>query len=238
MADERIIAALDVRSMEEVKKLVEGLGNTISFYKVGMELFYAVGPQVIKYLKDNGKKVFLDLKLHDIPNTVAEGLVSLMKLGVDIFNVHASGGLTMMTKAANRVKEEAAQLGITAPKLIAITVLTSINEDDWAGLGMNTPIDKQVLRLAKLTQQAGLDGVVASPREAKAIRELCGSDFMIITPGVRSQGAKKDDQSRIATPKQALLNGASRLVIGRPIYQAAEPLKAAQHIIAEIKGIK
>lgn len=238
MADERIIAALDVRSMEEVKKLVEGLGNTISFYKVGMELFYAVGPQVIKYLKDNGKKVFLDLKLHDIPNTVAEGLVSLMKLGVDIFNVHASGGLTMMTKAANRVKEEAAQLGITAPKLIAITVLTSTNEDDWAGLGMNTPIDKQVLRLAKLTQQAGLDGVVASPREAKAIRELCGSDFMIITPGVRPQGAKKDDQSRIATPKQALLNGASRLVIGRPIYQAAEPLKAAQHIIAEIKGIK
>lgn len=238
MADERIIAALDVRSMEEVKKLVEGLGNTISFYKVGMELFYAVGPQVIKYLKDNGKKVFLDLKLHDIPNTVAEGLVSLMKLGVDIFNVHASGGLTMMTKAANRVKEEAAQLGITAPKLIAITVLTSINEDDWAGLGMNTPIDKQVLRLAKLTQQAGLDGVVASPREAKAIRELCGSDFMIITPGVRPKGAKKDDQSRIATPKQALLNGASRLVIGRPIYQAAEPLKAAQHIIAEIKGIK
>lgn len=238
MADERIIAALDVRSMEEVKKLVEGLGNTISFYKVGMELFYAVGPQVIKYLKDNGKKVFLDLKLHDIPNTVAEGLVSLMKLGVDIFNVHASGGLTMMTKAANRVKEEAAQLGITAPKLIAITVLTSINEDDWAGLGMNTPIDKQVLRLAKLTQQAGLDGVVASPREAKAIRELCGSDFMIITPGVRPQGAKKDDQSRIATPKQALLNGASQLVIGRPIYQAAEPLKAAQHIIAEIKGIK
>lgn len=238
MADERIIAALDVRSMEEVKKLVEGLGNTISFYKVGMELFYAVGPQVIKYLKDNGKKVFLDLKLHDIPNTAAEGLVSLMKLGVDIFNVHASGGLTMMTKAANRVKEEAAQLGITAPKLIAITVLTSINEDDWAGLGMNTPIDKQVLRLAKLTQQAGLDGVVASPREAKAIRELCGSDFMIITPGVRPQGAKKDDQSRIATPKQALLNGASQLVIGRPIYQAAEPLKAAQHIIAEIKGIK
>lgn len=238
MADERIIAALDVRSMEEVKKLVEGLGNTISFYKVGMELFYAVGPQVIKYLKDNGKKVFLDLKLHDIPNTVAEGLVSLMKLGVDIFNVHASGGLTMMTKAANRVKEEAAQLGIMAPKLIAITVLTSINEDDWAGLGMNTPIDKQVLRLAKLTQQAGLDGVVASPREAKAIRELCGSDFMIITPGVRPLGAKKDDQSRIATPKQALLNGASRLVIGRPIYQAAEPLKAAQHIIAEIKGIK
>lgn len=238
MADERIIAALDVRSMEEVKKLVEGLGNTINFYKVGMELFYAVGPQVIKYLKDNGKKVFLDLKLHDIPNTVAEGLVSLMKLGVDIFNVHASGGLTMMTKAANRVKEEAAQLGITAPKLIAITVLTSINEDDWAGLGMNTPIDKQVLRLAKLTQQAGLDGVVASPREAKAIRELCGSDFMIITPGVRPQGAKKDDQSRIATPKQALLNGASQLVIGRPIYQAAEPLKAAQHIIAEIKGIK
>lgn len=238
MADERIIAALDVRSMEAVKKLVEGLGNTISFYKVGMELFYAVGPQVIKYLKDNGKKVFLDLKLHDIPNTVAEGLVSLMKLGVDIFNVHASGGLTMMTKAANRVKEEAAQLGITAPKLIAITVLTSINEDDWAGLGMNTPIDRQVLRLAKLTQQAGLDGVVASPREAKAIRELCGSDFMIITPGVRPQGAKKDDQSRIATPKQALLNGASQLVIGRPIYQAAEPLKAAQHIIAEIKGIK
>lgn len=238
MADERIIAALDVRTFDEVKELVEKLGDSIVFYKVGMELFYAVGPQVITYLKNKNKKIFLDLKLHDIPNTVAEGLVSLMKLGVDIFNVHASGGYTMMSRAAERIKEEAYKSGIEPPKLIAITVLTSINDKDWQGLGMQMPIEEQVVRLAELTKEAGLDGVVASPREAAQIRRACGDDFMIVTPGVRPAGTAANDQSRIATPAQALKNGASQLVIGRPIYAADDPKKAAESILREIAEIK
>ena len=238
MADERIIAALDVRTFDEVKVLVEKLGDSIAFYKVGMELFYAVGPQVITYLKNKNKKIFLDLKLHDIPNTVAEGLISLMKLGVDIFNVHASGGYTMMSRAAERIKEEACKAGIEPPKLIAITVLTSINDKDWQGLGMQMPIDEQVVRLAELTKEAGLDGVVASPREAAQIRRACGENFMIVTPGVRPAGTAANDQSRIATPAQALKNGASQLVIGRPIYAADDPKKAAENILQEIAEIK
>lgn len=238
MADERLIAALDVRTLSEAKALVEKLGDSVGFYKVGMELFYAVGPQIITYLKEQNKKIFLDLKLHDIPNTVAEGLVSLMKLGVDIFNVHASGGFTMMQKAVTRVHEEAAKMGINPPKLIAITILTSTNDKDWQGLGMAMPIQEQVVRLAKLTQKAGLDGVVASAREATMIRETCGSDFMIVTPGVRPIGAAADDQSRITTPTQALQNGASQLVIGRPIYAAVDPKISAENILEEIKNIK
>ncbi|TCS80056.1 orotidine-5'-phosphate decarboxylase [Pectinatus cerevisiiphilus] len=234
MADERIIVALDVRTLAEAKALVDQLGDSIIFYKVGMELFYAVGPQIITYLKSKKKKIFLDLKLHDIPNTVAEGLISLMKLGVDIFNVHASGGFTMLNRAAQRVKEEAAKMGIEPPKLIAITVLTSVNADDWAKLGMQMPLEEQVVRLAKMVKEAGLDGVVASPKEAAKIRQACGKDFMIVTPGVRPAGASADDQSRIATPAQALRNGASQLVIGRPIYKADDPRAAAKKILAEI----
>ncbi|WP_196593756.1 orotidine-5'-phosphate decarboxylase [Pectinatus sottacetonis] len=237
MIDDRLIAALDVGTFNEAKTLIEKLEDSVVFYKVGMELFYAVGPQIIVYLKEKNKKIFLDLKLHDIPNTVAEGLVSLMKLGVDIFNVHTSGGFTMMHKAAVRIHEEAEKMGIIAPKLIGVTVLTSINEADWLGLGMTASIKEQVVRLAKLAQKAGLDGVVASPGEAGLIREVCGNDFMIVTPGVRPAGTAADDQSRIATPAQALRNGASQLVVGRPIYAAADPKEAADNILKEIKDI-
>ena len=144
--------------------------------------------------------MILDLKLHDIPNTVAEGICSLMRLGTAILNVHASGGYTMMKTAADRMKAEAAALGIQPPKLIAITVLTSINERDWDGLGQSASISAQVVRLAQLAQKAGLDGVVASPQEAAAIRRACGPDFLIVTPGVRPAGSDSNDQSRIAAP--------------------------------------
>ena len=237
MADERIITALDVRTLDEVEALVEQLGDSIIFYKVGMELFYAVGPQVITYLKNKNKRIFLDLKLHDIPNTVAEGLISLMKFGVDIFNVHASGGFTMLSQAAQRIKEAAHAAGVRPPKLIAITVLTSMNETDWRSLGMTMPIAEQVVNLAKLSQRAGLDGVVASPREAAMIRKACGRDFMIVTPGVRPRGTANNDQSRVAAPAEALRNGASQLVIGRPIYAAPNPKAAADSILAEIAAV-
>ncbi|ORU00766.1 Orotidine 5'-phosphate decarboxylase [Anaerovibrio sp. JC8] len=238
MADNRLIVALDYHKFDDVKELVETLGDSVSYYKVGMELFYSEGAKVISYLKEQGKNIFLDLKLHDIPNTVAEGLCSLMAQGADIMNVHASGGFTMMKKAAERVHKKAEEMGIPCPKLIAVTILTSINQDDWQGLGMQCEIREQVVRLAKLTKEAGLDGVVASPQEAAAIREACGPDFLIITPGVRPAGASIDDQSRIATPEAALKNGATHLVVGRPIRAALNPKLAAEAIIKEMERVK
>ena len=233
MADERLIVALDFHTADDAKKLVDELGNDVNFYKVGMELFYSVGAEIIHWLKARDKKIFLDLKLHDIPNTVAGGLCSLMNLGADILNVHASGGFTMMKTAADALHNEAEKRGVNCPKLIAITVLTSINQAEWCGA---LKISEQVANFAKLAKEAGLDGVVASPQEAKLIRETCGEKFLIVTPGVRPAGANVDDQSRIATPAAALANGATHLVIGRPIRAAQNPHEAAKKILAEMQN--
>lgn len=233
--DKRLIVALDVPNMNKLSNLVIGLGESISYYKVGMELFYSCGHQVIDYLKRNGKYIFLDLKLHDIPNTVASSMASLTELGVDMLNLHAIGGYPMMKLAADTVKARAAELGIKPPKLIAVTVLTSMSEQDWAQLNYSTSIQEQVISLAKLAQQAGLDGVVASPQEAAAIRAACGPNFLIVTPGVRPTNADTNDQSRIATPRAALENGATHLVIGRPITQAPAPKQAAMAILNEMQ---
>jgi orotidine-5'-phosphate decarboxylase len=238
MADNRLIVALDFHSMDKVEALVMKLGDSVIYYKVGMELFYSVGSPAIEYLCKQGKEVFLDLKLHDIPNTTAQGLGSLTKLGATMLNVHASGGYTMMKTAVENLQKQADQSGIARPKLIAVTILTSMNESDWAGLGQETPIKEQVVRLAKLAKQAGLDGVVASPQEAAAIRAACGKDFMIVTPGVRPVGVAVNDQSRIATPASALESGASHLVIGRPITAAEDPREAALSIIKEMEAVK
>ncbi len=237
MADERLIVALDFHKFDDVKKIVNELSDSVNYYKVGMELFYSVGPVVVEWLKSQNKKIFLDLKLHDIPNTVAGGLCSLMNLGANILNIHANGGYTMMKTAADRIKAEAENLKIERPKLIAITVLTSINQNDWEGLGYQMQMKDQAVRLAKLAKEAGLDGVVASPQESKAIRENCGEDFLIVTPGIRPAGSAINDQSRIATPAQALKNGSSKLVIGRPIIAAENPKAAAIKIIEEIKTV-
>ena len=234
MADERLIVALDVHTFDDVKKLVGELGDSVSFYKVGMELFYSVGAGVVEWLKAQDKKVFLDLKLHDIPNTVAGGLCSLMGLGADILNVHASGGFTMMKTAAEALHKESERLGIERPKLIAITVLTSINQAEWCGA---LKISEQVVEFARQAKSAGLDGVVASPQEASLIREACGENFLIVTPGIRPAGADINDQQRISTPTIALRNGATHLVIGRPIRAAKSPREAALKILAEIDGL-
>lgn len=237
MADERLIAALDVHTLDDVKKLVAELGDSVSYYKVGMELYYSIGREVIEYLNKENKEIFLDLKLHDIPNTVAEGLCSLMNLGVSMLNVHASGGYTMMKTAADKLRAAAREAGAKVPKIIAVTVLTSIGDDDWKKLGYTCPISEQVVRLAKLAKEAGLDGVVASPNEATLIREACGKDFLIVTPGVRPVWSAKNDQSRIATPAAALKNGATHLVVGRPIRTADSPKEAAEKIIAEMRSV-
>lgn len=235
MADSRLIVALDFHDMEKVKSLVSALDDSVTYYKVGMELFYSVGSEVITYLRDARKEVFLDLKIHDIPNTAANGLESLARLGASIVNVHASGGLTMMKTAADHLRKQADMLGVAPPKLIAVTVLTSIDESEWKGLGQSAAIETQVVRLAKLAKEAGLDGVVASPKEAKAIRAACGESFMIVTPGVRPAGAAVNDQSRVATPLGALQSGASHLVVGRPITAAKNPREAALNIIKEME---
>lgn len=236
-ADDRLIVALDFHTMEDIRTLVAKLGGSVSYYKVGMELFYAVGGKAVTWLRREGKHVFLDLKLHDIPNTVAGGLCSLMHLGADMLNVHASGGLTMMKTAADRLHKKAAEAGIPCPKLIAITVLTSISSAEWQGVGQTCALKDSVLRLARLAKEAGLDGVVASPQEAEAIRAACGEDFLIVTPGVRPAGTSTDDQSRIATPRAALMAGASHLVIGRPIRAADDPKAAAEAILKEMETV-
>ena len=239
MADDRLIVALDFHTMEEARALVEKLGDSVSAYKVGMELYYSVGREAVIWLKSQGKKVFLDLKLHDIPNTVASGLCSLLDLGVDMLNVHAEGGYTMMKTAADRLHAEAEARNIPCPKLIAVTVLTSISQAEWDDLGFaqNVQIKSVAVRLAKLAQKAGLDGVVASPHETELIHEACGQDFLVVTPGVRPEGSSVGDQSRIATPAAALQAGSTHLVVGRPIRSAEDPVQAAQDIIKEMEQV-
>lgn len=231
----RLIVALDVASMADVRQLVETLGDAVSYYKVGMQLFYSVGMECLTYLREQGKDVFLDLKMHDIPNTVAQGAASLTRLGVTMINVHASGGQAMMQAAAEKVAETAKTLNIPRPKLIAVTILTSMNDAEWASLRNTASIPDQVVHLAKMAQAAGMDGVVASPQEAELIRTACGKNFAIITPGVRPHGAAVNDQSRIATPAAALQAGAHYLVVGRPITAAPDPRAAALAILEEMR---
>lgn len=237
MADDRLIVALDVSTMDAMKSIVSSLGDSVSFYKVGMELFYAEGDQTVRYLQENGKHVFLDLKLHDIPNTVAHGVSSLTRLGANLITIHGQGGPIMMKAAAEAARESAEKLGIERPKLLAITVLTSFDDESWTSIGGQLPIADQVIRLAKLAKESGMDGVVCSALEAKMIREACGPDFLIVTPGIRPSFAAINDQKRIATPSSALQDGASRLVIGRPITQAEHPQEAVRLIIEEMESV-
>jgi len=235
VADERLIAALDVPTRAAAERLVTRLGSSVGYYKVGMELFYAIGGDMIAWLKAQDKKVFLDLKLHDIPNTTAQGLCSLLHLRPDILNVHTAGGLRMMRMAAEGLRGAAEREGVPCPKLIGVTVLTSMDEGDWAGLGESGTIEDAVLRRALLAREAGLDGVVASPRETAHIRRACGDDFLIVTPGIRPAGARHDDQRRVTAPADALRAGASHIVVGRAIYDAEDPHAAAQDILREME---
>ena len=237
MADDRLIVALDVSTMDAMKSIVSSLGDSVSFYKVGMELFYAEGDQTVRYLQEHGKHVFLDLKLHDIPNTVAHGVSSLTRLGANLITIHGQGGPIMMKAAAEAARESAEKLGIERPKLLAITVLTSFDDESWTSIGGQLPIADQVIRLAKLAKESGMDGVVCSALEAKMIRDACGPDFLIVTPGIRPSLAATNDQKRIATPSSALQDGASRLVIGRPITQAEHPQEAVRLIIEEMESV-
>lgn len=234
--NQRLIVALDFSSMTQAEKMVETLGGSVSYYKVGMELYYSAGNRIIQYLREQNKEIFLDLKLHDIPNTVARGVRTLTALGVSMLNVHAFGGPAMLRAAADAVADEVERLRVNKPKLIAVTVLTSMDQKEWAGIGQTSELAGQVVEFALLAQAAGIDGVVASPQEAAHIRKACGEDFLIVTPGIRPQGSALNDQSRVATPYGALASGASHLVVGRPVTAAADPREAVERILAEMEG--
>ncbi len=231
MAD--IIVALDVNTRAEAVAKVKEIGETIDFYKIGLELFTAEGADVVKAVKDLGKKVFLDLKFHDIPRTVERSVLSVGKLGVDLLTIHAAGGRAMIRAAA----DAAATFGASAPKVLAVTVLTSLDESDLADIGVaNRTSAEQVIALAKLAVENGAAGLVSSPKEVAALSAALPKGTLFVTPGVRPAGAAVGDQKRVATPAQAVRDGATHLVIGRPIVQAANPAEAARAIRAEIAG--
>lgn len=226
--DPKIIVALDYADADSALKLVNQLDPALCRLKVGKELFTAAGPQFVEKLTRSNFGVFLDLKFHDIPNTVAKACSAASNLGVWMLNVHASGGLEMMQAA-----KQAVDSSDTKPLLIAVTVLTSMNQETLNQIGIHTELSTHVLNLAKLTQQAGLDGVVCSALEAQMLRSNLGSEFCLVTPGIRPANASKDDQSRIVTPANALALGSSYLVVGRPITKADNPLAALEAISQE-----
>jgi orotidine-5'-phosphate decarboxylase len=225
---DRLAVALDLPDALQAFDLVNRLGDTCRWFKVGMELYYAAGNSFVQQLRDRGFNVFLDLKLHDIPNTVAGAVRSATQAGASLLTVHASGGFAMLSAAA----EAAATPG--APRLLAVTVLTSMDANELSGIGVAGTPAQQVLRLAKLAQAAGIDGMVCSAEEVNTLRTEMGSQTMLVIPGIRPAGAATQDQRRIATPATAIVQGASMLVVGRPITRAADPAAAASAILEEI----
>ncbi len=233
-AKQRLIFALDVDDFAAAEKWVTQLHESVGLFKIGKQLFTKCGPAVVQMVQERGGQVFLDLKYHDIPNTVAKAAVEACKLGVRMFNVHALGGLEMMQKTVAEVDAYCASAGIERPIMLAVTILTSSTEETLRGIGIDRPVTEMVPRLAKLAKDAGFDGVVASPKEVGLIRAVCGDNFRIITPGVRPAFASLDDQKRVTTPADAISAGATALVIGRPISAAENPLAAAGKILEEI----
>jgi orotidine-5'-phosphate decarboxylase len=231
-AREIIIFALDVESRADAERWVTLLTGHVGMFKVGKQLFTACGPDIVRMIRERGGKVFLDLKYHDIPNTVAMATVEAARLGVQLVNLHALGGYEMM--AATRQALDREYRGKERPRVLAVTILTSSTGETLRQVGIDLPVPEMVVKLAKLAQSAGIDGVVASPLEVELIREACGADFLIVTPGVRPSFAAVNDQKRIMTPAEAVSAGADYLVIGRPIAAAVNPIAACEAIVDEI----
>ena len=255
MSKEKLIVALDVATAEEARRIIRELRFEVGAFKIGLQLFTTAGASFVRETVEAGVKLFLDLKFHDIPNTVARASVEAARLGVWMFNVHAVGGGEMMRKTIDSVREVCAKENLTQPKIIAVTVLTSADQETLSEVGIAAETGQQVLKLARLTAKCGLDGVVASPLEIKMIRAAIDSeDFLIVTPGIRSEAAKEnqeqttqdkrriaetfDDQKRVMTAQAAIAAGANYLVVGRPILQAADKIAATKKIIEEIELAK
>lgn len=234
-ARSKIIFALDVNEFSDVEKWASLLATHVGMFKIGKQLYTACGPAAVRMIQKCGGEVFLDLKFHDIPNTVAMATLEGARLGVKLVNLHALGGYEMMARTMETLDKEFK--GDERSKVLAVTILTSSTEETLREVGIDHPVQDMVVRLAKLAKKAGIDGVVASPQEVSLIREACGEKFLIVTPGVRPSFAEVNDQKRIMTPAEAVRAGADYLVIGRPISAAPDPVAAAEKIIEEIMAI-
>ena len=237
-----LIVALDFDSLSTALKFAKQVADLVGMFKIGSQLFTSAGPEAVRQVAQLGADVFLDLKFHDIPNTVAGAVLASAAIpGVQLVNVHALGGSAMLRAAAQAISA-GVPMGADRPRLLAVTILTSMDQKAIREVGIAGPPEARVVKLAKLAQKAGVDGVVASVRETKAIRKACGREFLIVTPGVRSKdtagGARRDDQMRTATPREAIRAGADFIVVGRAILAAADPRAAAQEIVDEIASAK
>ena len=228
---DRLIVALDVSSAAQARQIVQSIGESATTFKVGKQLFTAEGPQIVRDLVASGRKVFLDLKFHDIPNTIAAAVREAANLSVSMMTVHASGGSKMLKAAA-----EAAAQSPSAPVVLAVTVLTSLSDSDMPELGIAGNVLSQALRLGALARAAGCGGIVASAQEAQELRRELGDGFAIVTPGIRPAGSAAGDQARVVTPSDAIAAGATYLVVGRPILDAPDPARAAEQIVREIEA--
>lgn len=231
---QRLIVAMDLADPDRAKDLAAVLAPEVGLFKVGKQLFVNAGPDVVRMIHGLGGEVFLDLKFHDIPNTVAAAAVEAARLGVRLFDVHASGGREMMRQTAKAVDEVAEKERLRRPAVLGVTVLTSLDQADMEALGIHGGVAAQVVRLAGMTQEAGLAGVVCSAQEAPDIRRRCGDDFMLVTPGIRPAGQQTGDQKRVLTPGEAVRAGIDYIVVGRPITGADDPAGAARSVVAEM----
>ena len=236
IAQDRLIVALDVNTRDAALSLCAALRPKVRHYKVGLELFTACGPALVREIQGAGGQVFLDLKLHDIPNTAARAAVEAARLGVSMFTVHASGGLMMARRVADEVEAHCQIYRVPRPRILGVTVLTSLSQEDLDQVGVSRPLEEQVLALANLARQAGLDGVVASAREVARMRAELGAELVIVTPGIRPAGSDSQDQVRTLTPREAIEAGSDYVVVGRPITSARDPLEAAETILLQIDG--
>ena len=235
--ENRLIVALDTDDGEEIDWLSGMLMDTVAWFKIGFQAFSVLGMEAFPWFEQNGHKVFVDLKFHDIPNTVARDVGMMTKHGAHMINMHASGGSGMMQAARKSAENATAENSIPMPILLGVTVLTSMDETGFQrNFGSQRGLTKQVVYLAQLAQEAGLDGVVASPLEIEPIRKACGDNFVIVTPGIRPKWAETGDQRRITTPAEAIQRGADYIVVGRPIIEAEDPLAAAKRVLEEMKG--
>lgn len=231
-----IICAIDTKDLEQAKNLCKAIAPNVGMVKLGLEFFTIHGASGVKEIAALGLPIFLDLKFHDIPNTVAEAVKSAVRLGVEIITIHTLGGLQMMQAAANAAKEESDKLGVKKPIIVGVTVLTSMDDEDLKTIGLDRSAAQQVQLLAKLAKKSGLDGIVCSPHEIELVKSLCGKDFKTVVPGIRPENSDKGDQKRVMTPKQALTFGADYLVIGRPITKSENPTLASQQIANSLKS--